>query len=129
MEQAPVQNFDAHMLSKYVELATSVSATMASFTEIQRQHQARTAQDEERDRERDKVMERIASALDRTEKSLDRSEQNASSGRVSAVAEIKEHIDEAVKQSGRWSTIWLGILSSAAVVIAGALALIAVRMH
>ena len=125
---ADAEPFDIHILNKYVELVTKTTDTMATVAEIQRQQEARKANDESRERERDMMMERIARALEQTEKRIERSEADAKTGRADAVDEVKEHITVSLKANTKWSTIWLGVLSAAAVLAAGALSVIAVGL-
>jgi hypothetical protein len=125
---AEPEPFDIHILNKYVELVTKTTDTMATVAEIQRQQEARKSNEESRERERDIMMERIARALEQTEKRIERSEADAKVGRADDVDEIKEHMTHSLRANSKWSTIWLGVLSAAAVLAAGALSVIAVGM-
>ena len=110
------------MLNRMLGIVEKQADALSSLNEHQRLEAVRDANAINADARRDALLERVAETLER----IDRS--NAE-GRNVAVDQINGHTTSEIQASGRWPTIWLGILSAAAVVVAAALALQAARGH
>ena len=112
----------AEVLNRMLGIVEKQADAIAALNEHQRLSAVATASGIAADGKRDALLERVANTLDR----LDTSNTN---GRSVAVETINEHTTQAIASSSKWPTIWLGILSAAAMLAAAALAVLAARAH
>lgn len=110
------------VLNRMLGIVEKQADAIASLNEHQRLEAIASAGAVAADSRRDALLERVADTLDRIDSAN-------TAGRNTAVEAINEHTTQEISASSRWPTIWLGILSSAAVLAAAALAVLAARAH